>query len=522
MRRQNEPVRRSINSERRPVGNERRPIGSERSPVGNERRPIGSERRSVASDRRPVGSDRHTVSVERRNESVQNDLINRHRQKTLPRLKPRQASDVERLMRIERRKVRNRAITMSIGVLFIMLITAVMIIAVMNQTKPRPRFMFIQEGTVEHKVSSTGLIIRDESVFTAAAGGVLKPLATEGSRVARGQKVALIIPADQQEKIRELAKLEQDIVDLQIELMNSGKGAGARAIYDETNAALSSVVNLIRSDLVRSDVSSIGGYSTSLEVLIDQRSTKLLPIDFRDSRIDQLKNTRSQLELSLGLDSGTIICQQPGILSFELDGLEEKIGIDSALTITPDDLKEYINHSTSSEESDNIVEQDDPVLRITGSINQVLVFWLEDADAANFEIDTYQNLSIPKDGILIPDCRIIRSQSYENGVLAAFETSRRIEWFSDRRTVDAEIITASTTGMRVPMVSLLNYNSNSGDAGIMVVNGGLTQLVKVKVIDHDNEYAIIDPVESENYKPEISTILVVNPSSVEEGQIIAD
>jgi multidrug efflux pump subunit AcrA (membrane-fusion protein) len=99
---------------------------------------------------------------------------------------------------------------MSIGVLFIMLITAVMIIAVMNQTKPRPRFMFIQEGTVEHKVSSTGLIIRDESVFTAAAGGVLKPLATEGSRVARGQKVALIIPADQQEKIRELAKLEQD------------------------------------------------------------------------------------------------------------------------------------------------------------------------------------------------------------------------------------------------------------------------------------------------------------------------
>jgi hypothetical protein len=75
--------------------------------------------------------------------------------------------------------------------------------------------------------------------------------------------------------------------------MNSGKGAGARAIYDETNAALSSVVNLIRSDLVRSDVSSIGGYSTSLEVLIDQRSTKLLPIDFRDSRIESAKKMRA-------------------------------------------------------------------------------------------------------------------------------------------------------------------------------------------------------------------------------------
>ncbi len=403
-----------------------------------------------------------------------------------------------------------------------MLITAVMIIAVMNQTKPRPRFMFIQEGTVEHKIASKGLIIRDENVFTAASGGVLKPLATEGSRVARGQKVALIIPEDQQEKIRELAKLEQDIVDLQIELMNSGKGAGARAIYDETNAALSSVVNLIRSDLVRSDISSVGGYSTSLEVLIDQRSTKLLPIDFRDARIDQLKNTRSQLELSLGLDSGTIICQQPGILSFELDGLEEQISIASALTITPDELNEHISKSTSSEESDNIVAKDDPVLRVTSSINQVIMFWLENTDAANFEVDTYQDLSIPKDGIVIPDCRIIRSQSYENGTLAAFETSRRIEWFSDRRTVDAEIVTASTTGLRVPMVSLTNYNNKSGDAGIMIVNGGLTQLIKVRVIDNDNEYAIIEPIETENYIPEISTILVVNPSSVEEGQIIAD
>ncbi len=494
MRRQNQPIRRPASSEQRPDRHERASAGAEQRQVRHERRPESAPNKSIGGDR----------------------------QKTLPRLKPRQASDVERLMRIERRKVRNRAITMSIGVLFIMLITAVMIIAVMNQTKPRPRFMFIQEGTVEHKVSSTGLIIRDESVFTAASGGVLKPMATEGSRVARGQKVAMIIPADQQEKIRELAKLEQDIVDLQIELMNSGKGAGARAIYDETNAALSSVVNLIRSDLIRSDVSSIGGYSTSLDVLIDQRSTKLLPIDFRDSRIEQLKNTRSQLELSLGLDARTIICQQPGILSFELDGLEEQISIDSALTITPDQLQNYIGSSTSSEETDNIVEQDEPVLRITGSINQVLLFWLDDADAANFEIDSYQNLSIPKDGIVIPDCRIIRSQSYENGVLAAFETSRRIEWFSDRRTVDAEIITASTTGMRVPMVSLIDHNDKNGAAGIMVVNGGLTEHVNVRVIDHDNEYAIIEPIENESYAPEISTILVVNPSSVEEGQIIAD
>jgi molybdate-binding protein len=70
----------------------------------------------------------------------------------------------------------------------------------------------------------------------------------------------MVIPAEQEEKIKELAKLEQDIVELQIELMNSGKGSGARAIYDESNAAMSSVINLISADLTRSDISNVSGY----------------------------------------------------------------------------------------------------------------------------------------------------------------------------------------------------------------------------------------------------------------------
>ncbi len=102
--------------------------------------------------------------------------------------KPQPASDAQRLRRIEMRKARSRAVSMSIMVLLIMLITAVLIINVMSQTKPRPRFIFIQEGTVEHILSSTGLIVRNETVIESAASGILKPLATEGSRVARVRK----------------------------------------------------------------------------------------------------------------------------------------------------------------------------------------------------------------------------------------------------------------------------------------------------------------------------------------------
>jgi hypothetical protein len=285
---------------------------------------------------------------------------------------------------------------------------------------------------------------------------------------------------------------------------------------------MSSVINLIRADLTRSDISNVSGYSTSLDVLIDQRTTKLLPIDFKDARIDQLKNSKTQLELSLGLETGTIYSQSPGILSFELDGLENELTMDAVPEITPERFSELILLAEDSVKTKTEVEAGDPVLRITGSLTQQLIFWLEGEDSAQFEPDTYQDLSVPSDGIVIPDCRIIRSQDYDNGALVTFETSRRVEWFSDRRTLDAEIVLSSTSGLRVPLVSLVDYKEKKTEASIMIVSEGLTQLRSVRILDHDDQYAIIEPIDDSENAPVVSTILVVNPDSVEEGQIIAD
>ena len=100
----------------------------------------------------------------------------------------------ERLARIERRKARSRAFSLTLLVLLIMVMTVFAIIMVMRQARPRPRFMFIQAGEIAHTATLPGLIARDEQLFTAPTAGLLKPLVTEGSRAARGQKLAMIIP----------------------------------------------------------------------------------------------------------------------------------------------------------------------------------------------------------------------------------------------------------------------------------------------------------------------------------------
>ncbi len=429
-------------------------------------------------------------------------------------------ASAEKLRRIERRKARTRAVWLSAFVLLIMFLTVVMIITIMQRTRPKPRFQFIQSGEITHTVQSVGLILRDEDVFNAATAGTLKPLATEGSRAAKGQKVALVIPANRESDLRQLQKTEKDIVDLQNQLMDSGKGAGARAIFDESRNQLSTLVNLVRSDASRGDLSSLNTYKTSMDVVLDQRSTRLLTVDFKDVRLEQLRATRANLEKQLGLAAGTIICQKPGIISFRLDGLEAKLNTSQALTLSFGDFRSYRDGSAKRLTTPASVQPGKPVLRITSSLGQVLAFEVEGLSAERFQVGKSYDVSVPKDGIRIDNCVVLRSEQQDRNTFLVLRTDRKVESLSDRRVFDAVLAYSRSTGMKVPISAIQDLNESASTGQITLVAGGYTRRTSVKILDKDRDYAIIEAIDGQAYKPEISSVLVLNPSAIEEGEFI--
>ncbi len=428
----------------------------------------------------------------------------------------------ERLMRIERRKARTRAAWLSVFVLLIMFLTVVMIITIMQRTRPKPRFQFIQTGEITRTVRTKGLILRDEHVFDAPSAGILKALATEGSRAAKGQKVALIIPSDREEQLLELQKLEKDIVDLQNDLMNSGKGTGAKAIFDESRSQLSTIVNLARSDAVLGDLSSLTAYQTSMEVIMEQRNTRLLTIDFKDARLEQLRDAKKSLEAALGLEAGTLVCPSPGIISFRMDGLESDLTTELADSMTYSDFLGYRDAAAGPLASVYSVEKGQAVLRITSSLNQVIALELPGVQPDRFEVGKKYKLMVPQDGITIDECLVLRSEQHNENLFVVFQTDRKVEWLSDRRTIEAELSVSRTTGLKVPLSSILELDPDTLEGKLMIVQGGYTRLTRVVVKDQDREYAIIEPVDGQLHMPAVSTVMVLNPEAIGEGEFIGN
>ncbi|NCC75163.1 MAG: hypothetical protein EOM08_01875 [Clostridia bacterium] len=435
----------------------------------------------------------------------------------------RPVDPVERLMRIERRKARSRAIFLSVLVLFIMLVMAVLILVVMRKTKPNPQFLFIQKGKLTHYAQGNALILRDDSVAVAPSTGQVKPLVTEGMRVSRGQKLALVIPSGLERQLDELDKCEQDIVDLQLELMNQGKGSGARAIYNESAVALSSIVNLVRGDVVNQTLRNLPAYQAAMTVIMEQRSGKLAAVDFHDARLDQLLMQKQSLEQSLGLSSGTLASSQPGIISFHLDGLEDTLGSAAAENLTFQDYQNALEQAQTFKTAAREVGTGEPVLRVTSSLEHHLAFYLDGVQPADLPADRRYTVVVPSEGIEITNCRLVRVEQQGQGSFAIFRSDRRVEWFSDRRSFAAELAVSETEGMRIPRVSLIDFDSSGRTASILMVTGGYTRLVPVKIVDYDREYAIIDvsgEAGEEDLKPSLSSVIVANPESIGEGEFI--
>jgi len=416
-----------------------------------------------------------------------------------------------------RKRAMRGALFLGIIVILILVVTAAAILYVTDYVKAKPNYSFISMGTIEHSVGATALIVRDEQTFPSTSQGSLVALATEGSRVAKSQQLAMVIPAGLEDTSASLRNVQQQIVDLQRQLMVQGKGIGAQAIYSEADTSILPIIYLIRSDSILDNYTNLMSYSSSIQVLMDKRDSDLQAIDFQDEQLSALVASKNDLETTLAAQSVTLIAEIPGIVSYKLDGLENELNSTAVMSMFPDLCTKYISSSKASIPNDLNIKANEPALRICQNDTQYLATNVAGCSVTDFPVDGIKTIRVPSEGIVIKDCKVVRSVQSANGVFVVFQTTNQVERLLDRRTVEIEIVQSETDpGLRVPVSALIDADFNSGYAQILYNSSGYASKLTVTVIDHDREYAIIAPVQGFDL-PNTSTIIITNPNTISAG-----
>lgn len=422
----------------------------------------------------------------------------------------------EHIRATQRKKTIASALFLSVIVILTMVVTAAAILYVTDYVAAKPNYSFVTNGTIEHSIGATALIIRDEQTFSSSAQGSLVALALEGSRVCKDQELAMVIPGGLDNTSASLRNIQQQIVSRQRELMDIGKGSGADTICLEADNEILPIVNMIRTDSLSDSLSNLMSYSSSVQVLMDKRDSDLQSIDFQDEQLSTLIISKNDLESTLAAQADTLRADIPGIVSYKLDGFENTLNSAFAAAITLGQYAEYVQKSKGILSNDLNIVKDEAALRICQNAEQYLVTLVAGCSITDFPMDAICSIRVPSEGIVITDCKVIRSVQSTGGVFVTFQTTSQVERLLDRRTAEIEIIQSSTPGLRVPASSLIDADYETGFADILYNNSGSAGKLKVVVVDHDREYAIIAPVEGFDV-PNLSTIIITNPNTISEG-----
>ncbi len=322
----------------------------------------------------------------------------------------------------------------------------------------KPNFSFVTTGAVEHTIGARALVVRDEDTINCVNSGELVTQITEGSRVAKDQELAIVVPDEMKSVVQDLRNVQSQISDVQQELIMAGGVSEADIIYRNYNKNLSAILDSVRFDSMGGNLSNMSSYGSSVNVILDEREDEMSRINFDDERISVLRNDEAVYEAQVEKYASRITAHRPGIVSFRLDGREEALSYDTFLSMPVSEVKDYINNSVGAISSDLSVDADTPVVRIAQNESQFLSVYLSSNDAAvsDFAVGTLHDINVRTEGISIDDCRVVRCENDNSGMLITFETSRSVEALLDLRTVDIEIVITETDGMRVSVPSLVN------------------------------------------------------------------
>ena len=424
--------------------------GNPTTPAANANSNPSSKRPMTAQERARSKEQQKILAAQRRKEELRNKEAAKIAKSEFKRKNPSQKS-------AESRAIRN-------GILGAVVVASALFVLVFvvhhlyDYIAEKPNFSFVTVGSVEHTIGAKALIVRDEDTIASENAGELVTQITEGSRIAKGQNLAIVVPEDMKSVVQDLRNVQSQISDVQQELILSGGSAEADVIYRNYNKKLSSILDSVRFDAMGGNLSTLSSYSSSVNVILDERDDEMSKIDFNDERISVLRSDEGVYEAQVEKYATKVTAHRPGIVSFRLDGKEQTLDYKSFLVMPINEIKGHINNSVGAISSDLSVEEGDAIVRIAQNESQYLAVYLSSNDAtlSDFAVGTLHDINIRTEGIAIDNCKVVRCENDQSGMLITFETSRCVEALLDLRTVDIEIVITESDGMRVSVSSLVN------------------------------------------------------------------
>jgi len=222
---------------------------------------------------------------------------------------------------------------------------------------------------------------------------------------------------------------------------------------------------------------------------------------------DRLASGRKLAEINSSSKKQKIFNHQAGIVSFAVDGLENKVNIDKLEQINLskfEDLKGNYKHLLSGDR----VKKGEPLYRIVNNFKLFLVVKVPDSQADRFRINELIFIE-QRNSDKLYEARIVDIRPDLDNTFFFIELEQFIPEWTSRRRIELNIIKNIYRGIKIPRKALFSQPSGQG---VLKVSGyNKYQFQELVILDGNDDQVIVSGLE-------IGEEIITNPEDFDYGR----
>ena len=406
-----------------------------------------------------------------------------------------------------KKKKVNKFTFFGILVVFILVISYVMF-GIIGLMKNPSSTVIVREGTVTKEETVTGVIIRDETIVQGKnLKNGMQHIVDEGEKVAVGDPIFRYFSTDESQTKSKIAELDNKI--------NLAISENNQILYSSSTKLIDSqILEKIKELPEINSVQILKENKRNVSSLILKKAKLAGDLSPTGSTLKQLINERSKLEKQIADGAEYIKAEKSGIVSYRIDGFEEKLKNDDFSKYTKDYIKK-LNLKVG-----DIVPVNSEKGKIINNFKCYIAVISKTQEAKTAKEG--QKLSIVLPNAQMVKGKIVRiNREGNNGdVVLIIEFDEGIESLSIYRSIRVDLVWWNKVGNKIPNSAIFNVN---GLSYVIRSNNGYNDYVLVKILKQSDDYSIVSnyslvELKELNLKQNISTSLllydevVLNPS----------
>lgn len=330
----------------------------------------------------------------------------------------------------------------------------------------------IKEGTLTQEDTVTGYIIRDETVIKGEdyQNGIYT-IAVEGQKVAKSDPVFRYYSNSEKETNVKISELNYQIQDL-LENEKAITSADIKAIENQIEEKIEDIKDL-------NNYQEIVEYKNSIDSLFSKK-IKFIGDLTENTEIKKIVKEKTDYEESLKNGTKYQISPASGIVSYRVDGLEEKLSEANFSNITEDYLEK------TDLKTGQIVATSSECGKVIDNFKCYIATTMNSQEAMNAKVgDAVKIRTTDKKEI---DAKIVHINEEGSKRTIIFQLNKLTEDLINHRKIVVDVIWWNESGLKVPKQAIIDEN---GLNYVIKNKAGIQTKVLVRVDYETDKFAII-------------------------------